>query len=103
MSLCTVCSCERDDGACECSTHTHRWRFVRDWIGDPNVINGTQDVSFWECDCGDTTNRQPDGWEDPRELAAEARSERTRDACAPPPGHNLPTDLLISIFPQPQG
>ena len=31
----------------------HRWIFVKDWYGDSNVINGTQDSSFMRCKrCG---------------------------------------------------
>ncbi len=31
----------------------HEWRRVRDWYGDPNVINGTCDIEFWRCrKCG---------------------------------------------------
>ena len=43
----------------------HQWNFVRDWYGDPNVINGTADCSFWRCrKCGEETNEQPDDWND---------------------------------------
>lgn len=36
------------DGPCV----DHDWEFVRDWEGDPGVINGTHDISFWRCrDC----------------------------------------------------
>lgn len=35
----------------------HAWRRVRDWYGDPGVINGTCDVEFWRCrHCGDETD-----------------------------------------------
>lgn len=31
----------------------HDWKFVSDWYGDPEVINGTQDCSYAECKrCG---------------------------------------------------
>jgi len=31
----------------------HDWRFVSDWYGDPGVINGTADCSYWVCEqCG---------------------------------------------------
>jgi hypothetical protein len=55
---------------------------VKDWYGDPNVINGTADCSFWRCNkCGDETSEQPEGWEDPDELNADdARDRRIDDA-----------------------
>lgn len=35
----------------------HRYVLIRDWIGDPNVIHGTQDVSYAECRlCGETAD-----------------------------------------------
>ena len=27
----------------------HDWRWVDDWYGDPDVINGTADCSRWRC------------------------------------------------------
>lgn len=60
--------------------HTHRWRFVRDWYGDKSIPNGTVDCSHWECadpKCGETTEEQPDDWEDPEALRAD--EERDRD------------------------
>ena len=31
----------------------HDLKFIRDWQGDPNVINGTDDCSFYRCrKCG---------------------------------------------------
>lgn len=32
---------------------THVWRYVRDWIGDPDVINGTQQCDFLRCELCD--------------------------------------------------
>lgn len=33
----------------------HDWEFVSDWYGDPDVINGTADCSYWQCRaCGKT-------------------------------------------------
>lgn len=38
----------------------HKWKWERDWIGDPNVINGTQDISGWVCEkCGSTECEDP--------------------------------------------
>lgn len=38
----------------------HAWHFVRDWYGDPNVINGTADCSFYECKrCGLVQQEKP--------------------------------------------
>src|ERR1017187_2378298 len=43
----------------------HRWNFIRDWYGDPNVINGTADCSFWRCrKCGEEQTERPDDWDD---------------------------------------
>ena len=31
----------------------HRWKWIKDWYGNPEVPNGTVDCSYWECkDCG---------------------------------------------------
>ena len=50
-----------DDRGCN-----HDWRFVRDWYGDPNVINGTADCSFFRCErCGAQQDEQPDEYLDP--------------------------------------
>ena len=53
----------------------HKWIVVNDWIGDPNVIGGTQDCSFWRCElCDDETECEPEVWADDAELEeAEAR------------------------------
>src|ERR1035441_5120649 len=43
----------------------HRWNFVRDWYGYPNVINGTPDCSSWRCrKCGEEQTEQPEDWSD---------------------------------------
>lgn len=32
----------------------HDWKFHPDWYGDPGVINGTADCSYWRCEvCGE--------------------------------------------------
>jgi hypothetical protein len=36
----------------------HVWEWVRDWFGDPNVINGTCDCSGWRCKKCDSTDCQ---------------------------------------------
>jgi hypothetical protein len=41
----------------------HDWKWISDWGGDPEVIGGTYDCSYWECRvCGaqDTTRKGPD-------------------------------------------
>ena len=44
----------------------HAWEFRKDWYGDPNVPNGTQDCSHWYCPLCDTeVTEAPDGWEPP--------------------------------------
>jgi len=45
------CQCGVDeDGEPE---FDHDWQFVRDWEGDPNVINGTRDLLYKVCrSCG---------------------------------------------------
>jgi hypothetical protein len=31
----------------------HVWTWIKDWGGDPNIINGTFDASYWQCaKCG---------------------------------------------------
>jgi hypothetical protein len=51
---------EEDVSTCE-----HVWEFCPDWYGDPNVINGTADCSYWHCKkCDEETSRKPDDWED---------------------------------------
>ena len=48
----------------DCEKRGHKWKFVKDWYGDPNVINGTADCSYWECKkCGLEQRQQPDDWE----------------------------------------
>ncbi len=38
----------------------HDWRWVKDWIGDKNVPNGTYDCSRWECTrCGSNDREEP--------------------------------------------
>ena len=54
----------------------HKWEVVHDWIGDQNVVNGTQHFSYWLCrKCDEQTEERPDDWDDPRELDADARRE----------------------------
>jgi hypothetical protein len=58
----------------------HRWDRIKDWIGDPNVINGTMSFYVWKCKrCGDESEECPEGWEDPRELEADHWRDRMRD------------------------
>jgi hypothetical protein len=32
-----------------CPDDDHDWEYIRDWEGDPNVINGTHDISYKHC------------------------------------------------------
>lgn len=47
----------------------HDWKWISDWYGDPDVINGTADCFRWECvKCGETREPSPgeycdDTWE----------------------------------------
>jgi hypothetical protein len=44
----------------------HDWSWVKDWMGDPGVINGTADCSHYVCRrCGDEKAGEPptDGYE----------------------------------------
>ena len=49
----------------------HDWQVIRDWYGDPDVINGTCDITFLRCrQCGkekelegNASDYEPD-WED---------------------------------------
>lgn len=48
--------CEIVDGEVD-----HDWKFVRDWAGDPQVINGTFDCSYLECRvCDEENHNHPD-------------------------------------------
>lgn len=85
MTICTVCSCDFEDGSCECNRCEHHenvtlWVFVKDWMGDPNVINGTTDCSFWRCKaCDEEVEIMPEGWEDPIELDADYLRDKRID------------------------
>ncbi len=55
-----------DEAHCDECRCDHTWEFVRDWMGDPNVINGTADCSFWRCTkCETETEDKPEGWQPP--------------------------------------
>jgi hypothetical protein len=80
-SACTVedCDCVAYDPD-QAETCDHKWEFIRDWYGDPNVINGTADCSFWRCSrCDEETSSRPDDWDDPREIAADMEYDRRKD------------------------
>lgn len=52
------------DAKWECREGTpdedHDWKFVSDWYGDPCVINGTADCSYWLCRaCGKEDYERP--------------------------------------------
>jgi hypothetical protein len=78
VQIAEQCSAPAKRGICppgQCA-----WEFVPDWYGDPNVINGTADCSFWRCNkCGDETSEQPDDYEDPAELDADYERDRRID------------------------
>lgn len=38
-------TCEPDENG----VIVHTWKWVKDWMGDPGVINGTADCSHYEC------------------------------------------------------
>ena len=43
------------DDAAKCWRDEHDWRWVKDWMGDPTIPNGTCDLSGYECHrCGAT-------------------------------------------------
>lgn len=45
----------------------HVWRTHTDWMGDPDVINGTVSWTVYECtECGEETTEKPDDY-DPNE------------------------------------
>ena len=55
MSDPTTHPCEIEPGEFD-----HDWKYVSDWGGDPEVINGTFDCSHWECRvCGETKEGDP--------------------------------------------
>ena len=35
--------------ATECPDDEHDWKYVRDWAGDPDVINGAYDINYKTC------------------------------------------------------
>ena len=36
-----------------CANDDHTWKFISDWEGNPDVPNGTRDVSYYVCiHCG---------------------------------------------------
>jgi len=45
----------------------HDWKWVNDWYGDPEVVNGTADCSHWKCtrcDSEDCEDAPPGPYED---------------------------------------
>lgn len=45
----------------------HDWKWVSDWYGDPEVVNGTADCSHWKCtrcDSEDCEDEPPGSYED---------------------------------------
>ena len=54
------------------ATCRHDWRMTRDWEGDRTIPNGRRFWNLWICRrCGEETEEEPSGWEDPRELHAD--------------------------------
>ena len=42
----------------------HDWEAKSGWIGDANVVNGTQSFPYWVCrKCKTEVMEQPEGWE----------------------------------------
>lgn len=40
----------------------HDWIFIKDWMGDDTIPNGTMDCSRWEClKCGEESIDMPEG------------------------------------------
>ncbi len=38
----------------------HDWQWISDWYGDPGVIGGTADCSYWECRvCSERDDKRP--------------------------------------------
>ena len=60
--------CGNEKSACVCVEECqHAWRKGTDWMGDPDVPNGTFSWSIWQCTkCGDETTQEPDDY-DPNE------------------------------------
>lgn len=53
----------------EGSEPDHRWKVIKAWYGDPNVVNGTADCSFRRCrECGEEDHETPvsrmDEWDE---------------------------------------
>lgn len=45
----------------------HDWKWISDWYGDPDVINGTADCSHWQCtrcDSEDCEDEPPGPYDD---------------------------------------
>ena len=45
----------------------HDWKWVSDWYGDPEVVNGTADCSHWKCtrcDSEDCEDEPPGPYDD---------------------------------------
>ena len=38
----------------------HEWKWIKDWEGDPNVINGVRHFSYWQCTKCDSTDCDDD-------------------------------------------
>lgn len=42
----------------------HNWRASRDWMGDPDVPNGTMSWTVYRCTrCGDETTEEPEDYD----------------------------------------
>ena len=58
----------------------HQWRQDTDWMGDPDVINGTMSWPIWVCrKCGQHEVERPEGYENPDELNADDERDRRID------------------------
>ena len=60
----------------------HEWRFIRDWYGDSNVINGTADCSFYRCDkCDTEQSEKPEDYEDAPDPDAARDEDKWNEEC----------------------
>ena len=58
----------------------HKWKRIRDSVGDANVVNGLQHFTYFECQiCWHTQDETPDGWEDPREMDGDYLRDKAKD------------------------
>ena len=55
---------EELEAQCPVRGPDHNWEAKTGWIGDANVVNGTQDFPYWVCTkCKAEVTEQPRDWE----------------------------------------